>query len=86
MQRVCIMKITDKGKEYECFLMDDGTLDTVISVNGQEHRFSTEYAATYRDAMGAMTTDGFYELAYEAIDAYETALTETESPFDVDYI
>lgn len=85
MQRVKTIIISDNGKDYECGLVDDGTMDTVISIDGQEYRFSADYAAPHRDAMGSMTTDGFYVLAYEAIDLHETAKTES-SPFSVDYI
>ena len=31
-----------KGVEYEILLEDDGTLDTVISINGITHRLSSE--------------------------------------------
>jgi hypothetical protein len=62
-----IIKGTD-GKKYECYLGDDGTLDTVIIVNGHEFRFDAEYAAYFRNSHGAMTKKGFKELCHECID------------------
>ena len=54
---------------HECYLGDDGTLDTVIVVDGHEFRFSQEYASHCRDQdTGAMTDDGFVELARECIE------------------
>lgn len=35
-------------------LIDDGTLDTVISIDGEEYRFSQDEAADYRDANGCL--------------------------------
>lgn len=61
--------IIDYGNEerYEIELIDDGTLDTVISINNKEFRFSSEYAEIYRDKEGYMTEDGLRELAEETI-------------------
>jgi|OpeIllAssembly_1097287.scaffolds.fasta_scaffold00035_21 hypothetical protein len=48
-------------------LLDDGSLDTVIGVWCEVHqthhewRFSQEYAADYRDAMGALDLPRFFE-------------------------
>ena len=38
--------IIDYGNEkrYEIELIDDGSLDTIISIDGKEFRFSSEYA------------------------------------------
>ncbi|MHA2099649.1 MAG: hypothetical protein ACW99A_13315 [Candidatus Kariarchaeaceae archaeon] len=58
-------------QKRECYLVDDGTLDTVISIDGVEHRFDMEYAAQYRDENGAMTTEGFEDLCREVIDNEE---------------
>ena len=68
------MNIRDNNKIYDVCLEDDGTLDTVLSVNGNEIRFSTEYASEFRDESGIMTTDGLNELAHEAIDVYEQGM------------
>ena len=52
---------------YECNLVDDGTLDTVIEIDGTEHRFDGDYTSFYRDKNGAMTEKGLKELAEETI-------------------
>mgnify|MGYP003152036866 CR=1 FL=1 len=61
--------IIDYGNKerYEVLLIDDGTLDTVISINDKEFRFSSEYAEIYRDKEGYMTEKGLQELAEETI-------------------
>lgn len=69
------MIIDNEYGQFDVSLGDDGTLDTVIVVNhelygNQEIRYSTEFAAHYRDDTGAMTEDGFVELAEDAVDAY----------------
>ena len=72
--------------DFDVSLGDDGTMDTVVVVspvalkmspvlltcNGasQEIRYSTEYGAMFRDDDGAMTDEGFKELAEESVDAY----------------
>ncbi len=65
----------DKYGPFTVLLEDDGTLDTVISVSHplieqQEFRYSTEYGSMFRDEDGAMTEDGFAELAKESVDAF----------------
>ena len=61
--------IIDYGnnEKYKIELIDDGTLDTVISINKKEFRFSSEYAEIYRNEKGYMTEEGLRELAEEAI-------------------
>ena len=61
--------IIDYGnnEKYKIELIDDGTLDTVISINDKEFRFSSEYAEAYRNEEGYMTEEGLRELAEEAI-------------------
>jgi len=56
---------------YECSLVDDGTLDTVIEIDGTEHRFDGDYTSFYRDKNGAMTEKGFIELCKKCIEDYE---------------
>lgn len=59
---------------HKVFLRDEGTLDTVLTVDGCRHAFDHEYAADMRDALnGHLTTDGFYALAEEAIDDHLTS-------------
>ena len=59
--------IIDYGnnEKYKIELIDDGTLDTVISINEKEFRFSSEYAEIYRNAEGYMTEEGLRELEKE---------------------
>ena len=61
--------IIDYGdkERYEIELIDDGSLDTVISINNKEFRFSSEYTEIYRDKEGYMTEEGLRELAEETI-------------------
>ena len=56
---------------HEVLLEDDGTLDTVISVDGEQYRYDTEYAAMFRDGDGTLTEKGFIKLAKETIEAHE---------------
>lgn len=55
-------------------LFDDGTQDTVFSVESKygstQHRFCPEYANVYRDDNGSIIGEGFIDLAYEAVDAH----------------
>jgi hypothetical protein len=75
------MEMTRENIEFEVFLCDDGTMDTVLSVSPINHdllsrfgkdeiRFDGEYAANFRDENGCMTDDGFTMLASEALDSY----------------
>lgn len=75
------LEILDGEYTYDCFLVDEGTLDTAIQV-GREgypskiYRYDAEFASEYRDESGAMTDEGFKELCRDAIDAYETEIVE----------
>ena len=62
------MKLKIDGVHYQVWLVDDGTLDTVIEINDIEHRFSTEYAAHWRDETGALSDEGLEVMARDAID------------------
>lgn len=69
------MIIDNEYGQFDVSLGDDGTLDTVICVDhelygSQELRYDCEYASMCRDNNGAMTDEGFVELAYDAVDAY----------------
>lgn len=52
---------------YEVFLVDDGTLDTVLTINGNEVRLSTDYACNFRNEDGSLSDKGLKELALEEI-------------------
>jgi hypothetical protein len=63
------MRIRHAGKIWDVYLEDDGTLDTVISIDGTRIRFDMESAAEYRDEdTGEMTAKGLRALAVSAID------------------
>ena len=62
------MRIRWQNKEHQVFLCDDGTLDTVISVDGKEHRFDGEYASQFRKRDGSMTAKGLRALAIEVLE------------------
>ena len=47
---------------YECNLVDDGTLDTVIDIDGTEHRYSWETGADMRNFDGSIIEKRFIEL------------------------
>lgn len=55
---------------HDCYLLDDGTDDTVVTVDGTEVRFSD--TADYRDEVtGGLTEEGFIKLCNEAIDCLD---------------
>lgn len=70
------MRIKTEGKEYDVYLVDDGTMDTVIKVEDREYRYDMEFAADFRKQDGSFSNKGFRELALDAIDSYETELAE----------
>jgi len=62
------MKICDdENNSFDVYLVSDGTLDTVITINGEEYRFSGEYANYWRDSNGALSEAGLKALALEAL-------------------
>ena len=70
--------------EYEVYLKDYGTLDTVLNVySPMQHYanidgdvvFSQEYASQFRKENGDLTDEGFEILANEAIEEYEERLS-----------
>lgn len=65
---------------HKVFLRDEGTMDTVLTVDGCRHSFSQEYAADMRDETGALTDAGFKELADDALDDHLTSCIEEEAP------
>lgn len=69
-----IIKDKEYG-EFDVYLGDDGTLDTVVEVwckdrPLKEIRFSQEYATDFRDSGGTISDNSFAELAEEAVEAY----------------
>lgn len=67
------------GKTHEVYLCDDGTMDTVIEVDGSEIRYDCDYAASYRSDDGAMTREGLRSLAIEACEMDLIGEEELES-------
>lgn len=65
------MNITHGGKQYQVTVVDDGTLDTVISVDGTPHRFDAAHVQRYRDEHGFLSELGIQELTIECIDYTE---------------
>ena len=66
------MQIEYNSQVYECCLLDDGSLDTVISIDGKEIRLDSEYASQYRDEDGTMTEKGFIKLCWEEIEVMDS--------------
>lgn len=68
------MKITKDGTDYEVRLEDDGTLDTVVSVNGEWIRFNSDDVRDIPDddvftvGLSYGTIENLFD---NAIDAYE---------------
>ena len=62
------MNVTIERTQFECYLIDDGTLDTVIEVDGVEHRFDGGFASYYRQPDGSLEESGFKELCKMAIE------------------
>jgi len=66
------MKITDhENNQFEVYLVDDDTIDTVIDVNGKEFRFDPEFASYWRDEDGTLSEEGLKELALDALSNME---------------
>lgn len=52
-------------------LIDDGSLDTVVSVNGKEIRYDQEFASQFRNKRtGGITLKGWKELEKQAKEDY----------------
>jgi hypothetical protein len=53
-------------------LIDDGSLDTVVSVNGEEIRYDQEFGSQFRDRKtGGITRSGWKKLKEQAIEDYD---------------
>jgi len=66
------MKFTDhENNSFNVFLVDDGSTDTVIDVNGKEFRFDSEFASMWRNEEGELTEEGLKELALDALSNME---------------
>jgi len=56
------MNITVDNQTFKCELGDNGTLDTLVYIDGIDHIIDWETASQYRDEDGNMTKGGFIEL------------------------
>jgi len=56
-----------RHRGHSCFLEDDGTLDTVVSVDGVRHRFNSENVER-DEATGCISSDELRRLWDEVID------------------
>ncbi len=61
------MRIKHAGRTWDVYLEDDGTLDTVISVDGHEVRYDSEGVERDPDT-GDLLRGELRRLAIEAID------------------
>lgn len=72
------MIIHDKitKERFECFLIDNGTLDIEISIynilgnDNYNMIFNSEYASQYRNKRGILSLKGFKKLVLETIELY----------------
>ena len=68
IKKLSEMKVTDpEGNTFDVHLVDDGTMDTVIDIEGREFRFDAEFASYWRDEEGALSEEGLKELALDAL-------------------
>ena len=56
------MLINYKGSTYSCSLGDNGTIDTLVYIDGTEHVVSHEIACDYRLKTGGFSIAGFKRL------------------------
>jgi len=56
------MYISMDGQTFKCELGDNGTIDTLVYIDGVDHVIECETASEYRDDNGTMTKEGFIKL------------------------
>jgi hypothetical protein len=66
----------NSARQHECHLVDDGTMDTVISCNGQEYCFSD----VNRNPDGSIPEDELQRLYEEAMESFEES-NPVDNPF-----
>ena len=69
------MNIKVDNQEYQCYLGDDGSLDTIIEIDGIQHRFME----VDREEDGSITENTFIDLCTYTI----MECIETDNAFDV---
>jgi hypothetical protein len=62
------MEFDHDGEKHSVELLDDGTLDTVLKIDGHEMRLSQDHAANFRDEDGILTSQALIEMAKEELD------------------
>lgn len=63
-----MLRLSD-GRQHDVHLIDDGTLDTVIQLDGTNHTFASEAVASLRDRRGRLVEDALTELAELSLDS-----------------
>ncbi len=71
IKKLIEMIVNDGEHEFDVNLIDDGTLDTVIDINGKEFRFDQEFAEMWWDEDGTLSEEGLKELALDALSNIE---------------
>jgi len=61
------MNIKVDNQEYQCYLGDDGSLDTIIEIDGIQHRFME----VDREEDGSITEETFINLCQDTIETDE---------------
>lgn len=61
------IQVNDGDNTFNVDLSDDGSLDTVITINGKEFRFDQEFADMWRDETGELSDAGLEEMALDAL-------------------
>ena len=61
------MNIKVDNQEYKCYLGDDGSLDTIIEIDGIQHRFME----VDREEDGSITEETFINLCQDTIETDE---------------
>ena len=62
------MRVKHDDHYHEITLLDSGTLDTEVEVDGIAMAYSQEYAEPYRTTDGRMTAAGLRRMACDACD------------------
>ena len=60
-------QVSDEENTFEVSLVDDGSEDTVIDINGREFRFSSDFADLWRNEEGGLSKEGLTEIALDAL-------------------
>lgn len=78
------MNFDHEHRRHKVELCDDGTLDTVIEVDGLTYRFDQEVASDFRLANGSFNRSGLRRLAIEALDNETPVEEEDENEEEIE--